>query len=77
VAVVSRAKKVKMGSVFVDNVLAMHREEIFGVKNCLGISWECINKDYLILKTLNNHSGENLTQEDVECLYNKITNINK
>jgi len=55
----------------------MHREEIFGVKNCLGISWECINKDYLILKTLNNHSGENLTQEDVECLYNKITNINK
>lgn len=76
-AVVSKAKKINMGNVFVDNVLAMHREEIYGVKNCIGISWECIFKDFLIIKTLRTHSGDNLTQEDVECLYNKITNINK
>lgn len=70
-AVVSKARKIKMGKVLVENVLAMHREEIFGIKNCKGLTWDIIFKDYLIMCTLK-HSNCSLNDEQVDCLYNKI-----
>ena len=72
--VVSQYKKIKMSQVFADNVISMHREEVFGVKSG-GVQWGCIFKDYLIINALKNCSNT-FTQEEVECLYNKITNIN-
>ena len=72
-AVVSRKKLWGLKKTFARNVAAMHREEIFGIKNCEGISWDCLIKDFLIIETLECHTGEVLSQMDVNCLAGKVT----
>lgn len=72
-AVVSNKKLWSLKKKFAKNVAAMHRHEVYGLKPCGDISWECLFKDYMIINTLSCHTGEVLTQMDVNCLANKVT----
>lgn len=73
-AVVNNQKLWGLKKAFYKNVAAMHREEVFGVANCNGLSWECIFKDYMILQMATCHTTEVLTQSDMDCLIGKVTN---
>ena len=70
---VSHKKMLRLKNTFAKNVASMHNEEIFGVPSG-GISWECLIKDFLILTTLCCHTGEVLSQMDINCLSGKVTN---
>lgn len=63
----------KIKQIFAKNVASMHREEIFGIKNCGGISWDCLYKDFLIIEALECHTGKVLNNTDINCLTSKIT----
>lgn len=71
---VSHKKMLRLKNTFAKNVASMHQEEIFGFTNCEGVSWECLIKDFLILTTLGCHTGEVLSQMDINCLSGKVTN---
>lgn len=70
---VNKRKLWSLKKTFAHNVAAMHREEVFGIKNCEGISWECLYKDFLIIESLECNTGDVFSQMDIDCLMNKVT----
>lgn len=70
---VSHKKMLGLKRTFAKNVASMYNEEVFGVPSG-EISWECLIKDFLILTTLGCHTGEVLSQMDINCLSGKVTN---
>lgn len=71
-AVVSKAKLVSLGNDLVKGVESMYREEVFGVKGCDGVKWECLFNLYLVIEAFESYDGTTYTQEDIDCMYGSV-----